>query len=234
MFPQPGSTPQRPPSNGRPTGLDKVGTVLTLAADAVLYHHGESADSLYYVDLGAVGISVAAADGEQILLTVHGAGTFFGARSLGQERHNATASALLPSTLVRVSKGAVRDLLRTEPAFARQFALHMMQRVASLEEDQIDRAVNSIEKRLARALLILAGVHASSDGAPVLKRITETGLAHILAAEPGRIRELLQEFRRAGHLEPGEPLSVHSSLVRVLLPAHLAEVPSPLDELTRP
>lgn len=175
-----------------------------------------------------------AADGAPLVLAVHGPGTFFGARSLGEERHNTTAVALLPSTLVRVSKGAIADLLRSDPAFARQFALHMMRRAASVEEDRIDRAVSSLEKRLARMLLLLASLDADSAGARVLERIPEAMLARILAADPGEIQELVQEFRRAGHLAQDKPLAVRSSLVQVLLPAHLRELPDSLEDITRP
>jgi CRP-like cAMP-binding protein len=72
----------------------------------------------------------AASPGEQAWSTCTVRATFFGARSLGEEIHNATATALLQSAIVRVSKSAVRDLLRTDPMFVRQFAIHMMRRAA--------------------------------------------------------------------------------------------------------
>ncbi len=229
-FPLPGSRLGRPARN-RPSAIDKVGTALALSADDVLYRQGEPAATLYYLDSGAVTIGAQSPGGEPIVVAIHGPGTFFGARSLGEEAHDATATALLESTVVRVSKAVVGELLRTDPLFARHFALHMMRRVASLEEEQIDRAVNSIEKRLARTLLILASLDADSDAASVLERITDVMLAKILAAEPSCIRKLLQKFRGDGHLGPGEALAVHSSLARVLLPAPLAETPSPFDEV---
>ena len=178
-------------------------------------------------------IGATSPDGEQAVVAVHGPGIFFGARSLGQEIHNATATALLESTIVRVSKAAVQELLRTDPMFARQFAINMMRRAARLEEDQVDRVVNSTEKRLARALLILASLDADSDGPRALEHMTEARLAAMLAADPGRIGELMEKFRQAGHLGPGEPLTVHSSLAMVLLPAHFAAGPNQFDVLAR-
>ncbi len=51
----------------------------------------------------------------------------------------------------------------------------MMRRAARLEEDQVDRVVNSRpEKRLARALLILASLDAESDEPRVLEHMTNT------------------------------------------------------------
>jgi CRP-like cAMP-binding protein len=105
--------------------------------------------------------------------------------------------------------------------------MHMMQRVARLEEDQIDRAINPLKKRLARTLLILAALDAESEEGRVLDRITEATLGSMLTADPRCISQLLQEFRQAGQLGPGEPITVYSSLVNVLLSANLAGVGRP-------
>jgi CRP-like cAMP-binding protein len=187
----------------------------------VLYRPGETADYLYYLDSGAVTIGVASAAGELATIAVHGPGTFFGAWSPGAEVHHSTATALLQSAVVQVSKHAVHSLVRTDPTFARQFAMHMMRRAARLEEDRIDRAVNPLRKRLARTLLILASLDAEYTQGRVLERVTEAMLAGLLTADPRCIGKLLQEFRQVGHLRC-DPLAVHSSLVNVLLPAHIA------------
>jgi CRP/FNR family transcriptional regulator, cyclic AMP receptor protein len=221
--------PHFPPSRRRPSAIDKVGTVLHLRADAVLYRQGDTAENLYYLNSGAIAFSVESADDKQIIVTVQGPGTFFGARSLGEEAHNSTATALVRSTVLRLAKPAVHSLLSTDPTFARDFAMHMMRRVTALEEDQIDRVVKSVEKRLARMLLMLASLDAENAGGRVLERITEGTLAKMLGADPACIRKLLQEFRRAGHLGTDESLAVHSSLVRVLLPAHAADALGSVD-----
>ncbi len=233
VFPRPRSRGSLPARNRRPSAIDKVGTALVLPADAVLYRQGEAADHLYYLDSGAMTIGATSPDGEQAVVAVHGPGIFFGARSFGHEIHNATATALLQSALVRVSKAAVQDLLRTDPTFARQFAIHMMRRAARLEEDQVDRVVNSTEKRLARALLILASLDADSEEPRVLEHMTDARLAAMLAADPACIGALMRKFRQAGHLGSGEPVTVHSSLAMVLLPAHFASGANPFDALAR-
>jgi CRP/FNR family cyclic AMP-dependent transcriptional regulator len=231
VFPLPRFNQSPPVRNRRPSALDKVGTPFVLPADTVLYRQGEAADSLYYLESGAVMVGVAAAGGEPIIVTVHGPRAFFGARSLRSEAHKTTATVLVQSTVIAVAKTDIESLLRSDATFARQFAMQMMRRAAELEEEQVDRVVNSLEKRLARALLILASVDAESAEARVLERMTESTLAGMLAADPSSIGELLHEFRQAGHLGPDGSLTVRSSLVKVLLPAHLADLPSPLDEL---
>jgi CRP/FNR family transcriptional regulator, cyclic AMP receptor protein len=216
-----GRSPKRSLFARSPAAIHRVGTALVLPADGVLYRQGEAADSLFYLESGAVMIAVKSTTGEQAIIAVHGPGTFFGARSLAEEVHNTTATALLQSTVVQVSKSAVHSLVRTDHTFAQQFAMHMMQRVARLEEDQIDRAINPLKKRLARTLLILAALDAESEEGRVLDCITDATLARMVGADPRCIGKLLQEFRQAGHLGPGDPLFVYSSLVSVLLPATL-------------
>ena len=55
----------------------------------------------------------------------------------------------------------------------------------------------------------------------MLDRMTAERLAQLLPADPRCIGKLLHEFRKAGYLARDERLIVHSSLVRILLPAHL-------------
>lgn len=206
-------------ANARPSAIDKVGMPLAMASDEVLYRQGQSSNSLYYLDSGAVAISVERAGSEATIVDVHGPGAFFGARSLHEEVHNAMATTLLQSRVVRLSKRAVRGLMQTDPAFTQYFALHMMRRTARLEEDQIDRAVNPLRKRLARTLLLLASLDGGRDEPRVLDRMAPGSLARMLSADPHCIDKLLDEFREAGHIAKDQRLVVRSSLSKVLLPA---------------
>lgn len=202
----------------RPSAIERVGAFFVAAADTVLYRQGEAADSVYFLESGAVTISTRSSDGSQSIARVQGPGVFFGARSLGEESFAFTARALLESAVVRVPKAAVRDLLRTDSDFAAFFARQMMRRAAELEEEQVDRVANSTRKRLARLLLILASLGPDGNEDSVLQRVSEHMLAQILTVDPSSIHTLLHEFRRAGYLGEGEALTVRSSLVEVLLP----------------
>lgn len=204
---------------------------LALAPDEILYRQGHASNSLYYLDSGAVAISAESAGAEPAIIAVHGPGSFFGARSLHEEVHNATATTLLQSRVVRLSKRAVRELVQTDPSFTRHFAVYMMRRTARLEEDQIDRVVNSLQQRLARTLLVLASLDGDRDEAHVLDRMTAATLARMLSTDPHCIGKLLDEFRQAGHLAKDERLVVHSSLARVLLPTQHAGAHTPRDIL---
>ena len=49
-------------------------------------------------------------------------------------------------------------MLRDQPSFSELFTAHLLARTLRVEEDLVDQLFNSSEKRLARALLLLANV----------------------------------------------------------------------------
>ena len=68
----------------------------------------------------------------------------------------ATATAVLPTTLVRVPKREMRRALHDHSEFSDSFISHMLVRNIRVEEDLVNHIFNSSEKRLARTLLLLA------------------------------------------------------------------------------
>ena len=57
---------------------------------------------------------------------------------------------------MRLEKEAVVRVLHDEPAFSEMFVSHLLARTLRVEADLVDQLFNSSEKRLARALLLLA------------------------------------------------------------------------------
>jgi CRP/FNR family transcriptional regulator, cyclic AMP receptor protein len=64
-------------------------------------------------------------------------------------------------------------VLKEEPAFAKLFMDYLLAHTIRIEEDLVDQLFNSSEKRLARALLLLA--HFGKEGQPetVIARISQ-------------------------------------------------------------
>ena len=63
---------------------------------------------------------------------------------------------MVKSSIMRLEKSSVMRLLSTHLAFSELFLEHLLSRNLSMEEDMIFQVLNSQEKRLARALLLLA------------------------------------------------------------------------------
>ena len=67
-----------------------------------------------------------------------------------------SATAVTPSTILRIDKGHMAQLLHRQHTMSDRFISHILTRNIRIEEDLIDQLFNSSEKRLARALLLLA------------------------------------------------------------------------------
>jgi CRP/FNR family transcriptional regulator, cyclic AMP receptor protein len=104
--------------------------------------------------------------GKEAVVAILGTGEFCGEGCLaGQPRRMATATAMTECKIMRLEKTAVVRVLHEEPAFSEMFVAHLLARNIRVEEDLVDQLFNSSEKRLARALLLLAnfgkeGTHA--------------------------------------------------------------------------
>jgi CRP/FNR family transcriptional regulator, cyclic AMP receptor protein len=86
-----------------------------------------------------------------------------------------------------------------------------------IEEDLVDQLFNSSEKRLARALLLLANF--GKDGKPetVIPKISQETLAEMIGTTRSRVSYFMNKFRRLGFISYNGSLEVHSSLLNVVL-----------------
>ena len=208
-----------PALNVRSLGLEvlaDVGTTAHYPRDTIVFRQAEAADSIYYVEEGLVKLDVASPQGKRAVIGLCGTGSFFGEGCLaGQTLRNATATTLLDSRLVRVPQPAMQRLLTSDQAFAQLFGTHLVRRVARVEEDLIDLQFNSTEKRLARALLLLASLDDESQA--VLGGVTQQMLAEIVGTTRPRISQFIGRFRKRGFITGRGTLRVHSSLAQVML-----------------
>ena len=185
---------------------------------AVVFAQGDPATEVFYVQLGSVKLSVLSRTGKEAVVAILGPGDFFGEGCLaGQARRMATASALSASTLLVVEKPQMLTMLHKEPALADRFLMHMLARNIRIEEDLIDQLFNSSEKRLARALLLLARYGKKDQPLPLPKLSQET-LAEMVGTTRSRVNFFMNKFRRLGFLEYSRGrFRVNNSLLSVVL-----------------
>jgi len=84
------------------------------------------------------------------------------------------------------------------------------------KEDLTDALVNSIEQRLARALLRLANVGKRQRMARIPK-VSQQVLAEMIGSTRTRANHFMTRFRKRGFIDYNGGLEVHSSLRSVLL-----------------
>ena len=124
---------------------------------AVIFTQGDAANTVLYIQQGRVKLSVVSQTGKEAVVGVMGPGDFIGEGALaGQPVRLATATAMTASRILVVPKRQMIRLLHRQHALSDRFIAHMLARNARLEEDIVDQLFNASEKRLARALLLLA------------------------------------------------------------------------------
>jgi CRP/FNR family transcriptional regulator, cyclic AMP receptor protein len=184
-----------------------------------IFSQGDKANAVFYIESGRVKLTVVSMSGkEAIIAHLHGA-SFFGEASMaGEPLHAFSVNALEASTIVRIEKAAMLDLLHREPAFARQFLAHLLSRHTRMQADLVDHLFNSSEKRLARLLMLMANFGQESKPIPVIAKISQETLAEMIGTTRSRVSFFLNRFRDLGYIDYNfGGMLINSSLVNVVL-----------------
>ena len=201
--------------------LGVVHRVAQYRRSAVIFAQGADCGEVMYLQQGSVKLSVLSPVGKEAIISVLQPGDFFGEGCLaGQQIHIATAVALNASTVAVVDKKHMFEMLHTRPELNEEFLTHMLKRNIRIEEDLIDHLFNSVEKRLARTLLLLAR-YGTEDGAPqrVVPRLSQEALAEIVGTTRSRVNFFMNKFRKLGLIDYNGGIKVKPALLSVVLHA---------------
>ena len=189
---------------------------LQFPAQHIIYSQGGKADALFYIESGLVKISVVVPSGKEAVVGIRRERDLFGTRCLVGQRMG-TATALTATSLIRVTTSAVTRLLREEPDFAVNFAIHLLHQSIYDQENLVDQLTNSAERRLARTLLQLADF-SNHDVSPIPAQINQTLLAEMVGTTRSRINFFMNKFKRQALIEYDRHggISVRNSLLDLL------------------
>ena len=199
--------------------VDGGRTITNYGKNQAVFSQGEAADSVFYLREGKVKVTVRSDQGKEAVVAIHGKGDFFGEGCLnGQPLRLASAVAMAESAIMRFTKAAIVRVLHEQPTFAEKFMAHLLARNARVEEDLVDQLFNSSEKRLARALLLMANFGKDETPAePVIAKISQETLAEIVGTTRSRVNTFMNKFRKLGFVEYNGDMKVHPSLLNVVL-----------------
>ncbi|MGB7438104.1 MAG: Crp/Fnr family transcriptional regulator [Candidatus Acidiferrum sp.] len=201
--------------------LDTAGAtrrVLKFRQGEKVYRQGEPADSVKYIQEGGVRLSVINEGGKEAVVAVLGAGDFFGEGCLaGQPVCMGTATAIGATSILSIGKAEMMKVLRTEHAFSDLFIAHMLTRNIRIEEDLVDQLFNSSEKRLARALLLLARYGQEDQPHGVVHKVSQEMLAETIGTTRSRVNFFMNKFRKLGFIKYNGGLQINTSLLSVVL-----------------
>jgi CRP/FNR family transcriptional regulator, cyclic AMP receptor protein len=81
----------------------------------------------------------------------------------------------------------------------------------------VDQLFNSSEKRLARALLLLANFGKEGEPDPVIPKVSQEMLAEMIGSTRSRVSFFMNRFRKLGFIDYNGTMRIHSSLLNVVL-----------------
>jgi len=186
--------------------------------DQIIFSQGEPTDAVFYVRKGGVKLSVVSKEGKEAVVEILKTGDLFGFGCLaGQSLRLATATTITPCSLLCIEKKGMVRLLRKHREFSQQLISYIILRKIRILDNLVDRAFNSTEERLARALLLLADCGRAEEPETVIPKVSQATLAEMIGTTRSRVSILMNKFRRLGFIDYNGALRVRCSLLGAVL-----------------
>jgi CRP/FNR family transcriptional regulator, cyclic AMP receptor protein len=203
------------------TFLDSAGIARRIAEfprKATIFAQGDPAKTVMYIQQGAVKLTVVNGVGKEAVVAVLGRGDFFGEGCLAaQPIRIGAATTTAPTTVLVIEKEEMRRILHAEHEFSDRFISYMLTRNLRIEADLVDQLFNSTEKRLARALLLLARYGTDDETQAVLPKISQETLAETIGTTRSRVNLFMNKFKKMGYIKYNGGLQIDRSLLSVVL-----------------
>jgi CRP-like cAMP-binding protein len=201
--------------------LDSAGIApkgATYARGAAVFVQGDASTSVMYIQRGTVKLSVRSKTGREAVVATLGSGEFFGEGCLaGQPVRMGNATAMSASRILVLKKEKMLRLLHERPEIADRFITHMLGTNIRIEEDLLDQLFNHHEKRLARALLLLARYGMKAEPERLLPKMSRQKLAKLAGITRSNVDFFMKKFERLGFIADDGGLTVNNSLLSVVL-----------------
>lgn len=174
-------------------------TIEYVPGKQTLFEQGKRCNAAFYILTGMVKLT-AVSQGKEITVGLLGPGDFAGKECLAtvRSRRTTSARALTNCAILRIERKEMLRVIREEAAFAEFFLDYLLARNTRYQEVIMDQLLNAGEKRLARALLLLANF--SNGGRPevVVPKIHQQELAEMVGTTRSRISFFMNRFRKLG------------------------------------
>lgn len=184
-----------------------------------IFSQGDRADAVFYIQKGRVKLTVVSGRGKEATLAMLGPGDFIGEDCVAsvQSGRMMSATAITDCQILRIARKEMMRVIHEEHEFSDIFVAYLLARSTRVQEDLIDQLFNSSEKRLARALLLLANFGKKGKPEPVIAKISQETLAEMIGTTRSRVNFFMNRFRKLGFIEYNGTMRIHSSLLNVVL-----------------
>lgn len=193
--------------------------IVKLGETQKFFSQGERADAVFYLQSGSAKLTVVAANGKEATITLLSAGEFVGEESLASvgALRMATATATTGCTVLRIERGEMLRVMHEEHPFSTVFIQFLLARGMRIQSDLVAQLFNSIEKRLARTLLVMAKFGETGESLVLIPNVSEETLADAIGTTKDRVGFFMNRFRDLGLIDYDDRIRVHKALLNVIL-----------------
>jgi len=177
-----------------------------------LWSQGDRAEFLVVLRSGAASVFRHSPMGERAMLSLVRAPDVLGEVAVFDGRpHPTSAEALLPSTVLRISREILVEAVLRSPQTCQAVLTQLGAQVRRLTEQHADFVFLDLPGRIAKALLRFAG-----DTTPASIEISQTTLARLVGGARQTVNEVIMQFARRNwlHVEPGRMIIIDADALR--------------------
>ncbi len=169
----------------------------------VIYRQGEPARHIYLLLEGEAQSTLLNFAGNEALLRIHLPGSILGLTALASVPwRDATAKAIQPSVLSKVSVEHVKALILSDPGLGLSLIHLLVDRMRDFHFRVGDLQAQSVEQRLARVLLAVSrrGRETETGDARPVIHLTHEELAQLVSSRRQTVTAVLGRFMQAGYI----------------------------------
>src|SRR6202035_4274960 len=184
----------------------------SFAPGGTIFSEGDIAETLMYIQRGRVKLSVTSKTDKEAIVAILGPGEFLCETGLGSQNiRMRTATAIAPTALQVVRRNEMIRALHADHTLSYRFLSYLISRNIRLEDDLVDQVSHGSERRLARALLLLAGkgdrrkLHSFAG-------ISQEALASMIGTSRSRVSFFMNKFKSVGFIKYRGRLDAHGGI----------------------
>ena len=191
--------------------LAEHGIVRHYPKGAIIITEGDPSDSLYVILAGRVKVYLGDGDGREVVLDVHGPGTYVGEMAFDDSPRSASVMTLEPCTLSVLSGKQFREFVAANPDAAFHLIRSLIRRTRVASEHIRNLALLDVYGRVAKLLLELA---AEKDGRLVIEQpYTQQELAQRVGCSREMVSRIFKDLVAGGYIAlEGRRISIRQPL----------------------
>src|SRR5579864_847756 len=173
-------------------------TIVEIPKKKTIFAQGDVGDAVFYLLKGRVKLVVVSGHGKEATVSMLGPHDFIGEDCVAGVRSAriSSAVAMTDCTALRIERKEMIRVIHQEHEFSDLFVAHLLARNTRTQEDLVDQLFNSSEKRLARALLLLANFGKEGKPETVIPKISQEMLADMIGTTRSRVSFFMNRFRK--------------------------------------